>query len=267
MDLDRHIPRESAIHRFDPRLKLLLALSAIIAIAALPSGAFIALGLVLLILTAGSWWARLGATRLVRHAWVVLPFALVALPLMFTRPGEVILTIDIGPVALSVTSEGVRDALTIVLKSWLSVQVALLLAFATPFTDVLAALRALHVPAILVSIIASMYRFLAVIGDEAGRMRRARSSRSAGAADGTGPAGGTLMWRGRVTGSLVGSLFIRAYERSERVHVAMLSRGYDGRPLATSAPPPDQRSLVVFGLVLSIIVAFVIAATVASALS
>jgi cobalt/nickel transport system permease protein len=261
MDLDRHVPRDSPIHRFDARLKLLLALAMILAIAALPMGAFVALGIALAVLTVASWWAQLGATRLVRNAWVVLPFALVALPLMFTRPGEVIASFEIGPLALSVSQEGLRDALTIVLKSWVSVQVALLLAFTTPFVEVLGALRGLHVPAVIVSIIASMYRFLAVIGDEAARMRRARKSRSAVGADG---GGGGLVWRGRVTGALVGSLFIRAYERSERVHVAMSSRGYDGRPLATSAPRPDQRSLLAFGIMLAAVVLYVVVAVVIS---
>ena len=257
MDLDRHVLRDSPIHRFDARLKLLLALSMILAVAALPMGAFIALAIALVVLTTASWWAQLGATRLVRHAWVVLPFALVALPLMFTRPGEVIATFEVGPIVLSISQEGLRDALTIVLKSWISVQVALLLTFTTPFVDILDALRGLRVPTVIVSIIASMYRFLAVIGDEAARMRRARRSRSAVAADGSG---GGLAWRGRVTGSLVGSLFIRAYERSERVHVAMSSRGYDGRPLSTTAARPDQRSLLAFAIVLIALVVYVVVA-------
>ena len=112
-----------------------------------------------------------------------------------------------------------------------------------------------------VAIVASMYRFLAVIGDEASRMRRARASRSAHAASGTG---GSIVWRGRVTGALAGSLFIRAYERSERVHLAMLSRGFDGRPQATTAPRPARASLIAFVAVLGLIAIYVVLATAAA---
>jgi len=57
---------------------------------------------------------------------------------------------------------------------------------------------------------------------------RARESRSARLAGQRGTAG--LGWRARVLGHMVGSLFLRTYERSERVYAAMLARGYDGEP-------------------------------------
>lgn len=253
MDLDRHVPRQSPIHNFDARLKLLLAVAAILGITLLPSGSFVALGLVFLVLLTCSVIARLGPWRLLRGSVIVLPFALVALPLLFTRPGEPLVTFGLGPLTLTVTSEGLRDALTIVLKSWLSVQVALLLTYTTAFADLLEALRALRLPAMMVGIISSMYRFLAVIGEEASRMNRARASRSATA---VGGGGASLVWRGRVTGALVGSLFIRSYERSERVYAAMLSRGYDGSVKATEHPRPDGRALATFTFVLIAIVGF-----------
>ena len=66
-----------------------------------------------------------------------------------------------------------------------------------------------------------MYRYLAILTDEAGRMNRTRQSRSAAAPQGR--SGGSLTWRGRVTGAMVGSLFIRSYERAERAHLVMQS--------------------------------------------
>ena len=112
------------------------------------------------------------------------------------------------------------------LKSWLSVQVALLLAFTTPFHDLIDALRALRLPRIMVSIISFMYRYLAVLTDEARRMNRAKAARSAVV---TGRAGGSHPLAGGVTGSMVGSLFLRSYERSERIYAAMLARGFQGQ--------------------------------------
>ena len=72
-----------------------------------------------------------------------------------------------GPaIVLTVTDTGLRDTLSIVAKSWLSVQAALLLAYTTPFSGLVDALRALRVPALIVDIISFMYRYLAVLTDE-----------------------------------------------------------------------------------------------------
>lgn len=127
---------------------------------------------------------------------------------------------------LTVSGEGLRIFTTIALKSWLSVQAALLLTFSTPFHDLLDALRELRLPRIMVAIIGFMYRYLAVLQQEAQRLMRARAARSA-LAEGVS-AGGSLAWRARVTGGMVGSLFLRSYERSERVYAAMQARGFDG---------------------------------------
>mgnify|MGYP001817965766 FL=1 len=257
MELDRYIPRHSPAHRADARLKILLAVAAVLGIALLPVGAFVAYAIVWLVLVAASAFARLGPFRLVRGSWVVLPFVLVAVPLLFTRPGEVLLSMELGPFALTITDAGLRDMLSILARSWLSLLAALLLAYTTRYADLVDALRALRVPAIIVSIISFMYRYLAVLTDEAGRMSRARASRSAQAPQGR--SGGSLTWRAKVTGSMVGSLFIRAYERSERIYAAMLARGFTGTFHTAEMPRPDQRSLTWFAAALVAIVVFVIA--------
>lgn len=177
-------------------------------------------------LVAASMLARLGPWRLVRGAFVALPFMLIALPLVFVRPGDPIASLDLGPLRVTIGGEGLRAFATIAAKSWLSVQVALLLTYTTPFHDLLDALRELRLPRILVAIIGFMYRYLAVLGDEAQRLIRARASRSA-LADGVA-GGGSIAWRARVTGNMVGSLFLRSYERSERIYDAMIARGFEG---------------------------------------
>lgn len=188
-------------------------------------GSFLALGIVWLALVAASATAGLGPWRLSRSGFIALPFALAALPLVFTVQEQVIGAVALGPARLTVSAEGLRRFLTILLGSWLSVQTALLLAFTTPFHDLVDALRALRLPQILVSIVSFMYRYLAVLLDEGARMLRAREARSA-AADGGG--GGSVRWRAAVTGRMVGSLFLRAYERSERIYAAMQARDFEG---------------------------------------
>jgi cobalt/nickel transport system permease protein len=169
--------------------------------------------------------AGLGPLRLTRSSWFALPFVLAALPLVFTRPGDPLGTLELGPVTLTVSGQGLREFATIALKSWVSVQAALLLTFTTRFADLVEGLRRLHLPRIMVAIIGFMYRYLAVLTDEATRLNRARVSRSAVVA---GRGGGSVAWRASVVGGMVGSLFIRSYERSERVYAAMQARGFEG---------------------------------------
>ncbi len=150
---------------------------------------------------------------------------LAALPLVFTRPGDILATFQVGPLTISISGQGIVEFLTIALKSWVSVQVALLLTFTTPFHDLVDGLRKMRMPRVIVSTISFMYRYLAVLSDEASRMMRARAARSA---DVDGAGGGTIVWRMKVVGGMVGSLFLRSYERSERVYAAMQSRGFAG---------------------------------------
>jgi cobalt/nickel transport system permease protein len=94
-----------------------------------------------------------------------------------------------------------------------------------------------------------MYRYIFVIGEEARRLMRARECRSAVAGESSG---GAVRWRARVLGNMVGSLFLRSYERAERIYDAMISRGYDGelKSLAvTSLRHADYAALgIAFGL-------------------
>lgn len=190
---------------------------------------------------------------------MALPFTLAAFPLILTRPGEILGVLPVGPVDLRISGEGLRTFTTIALKSWLSVQVAMLLAFTTPFHDLVDALRELRLPRVMVAIISFMYRYLAVLTDEASRMLRARDARSA---DPAGGGGGSIRWRATVTGRMVGSLFLRAYERSERIYAAMQARGFEGefRHLGARAIGPGERAG--FLLALAVLVAYELVAVV-----
>ena len=91
------------------------------------------------------------------------------------------------------------------------------LANTTPFADLLQVLRRAHVPALLVTTLALMYRYLFVLVDEARRMKRARMSR-------TFTAQRSVQWRTLAT--VVGQLFVRTTERAERIYAAMCARGW-----------------------------------------
>jgi cobalt/nickel transport system permease protein len=202
-------------------------------------------------------WARVGVLRTARNGLIAVPFALAAVPLIFTRPEDPLGTITLGPLVLTISGEGLRMFTTILAKSWLSVQVAMLLAFTTPFHELIDALRELRLPRIMVAIISFMYRYLGVLTDEAGRMNRARAARSAAAP--AGRSGGSLAWRARITGAMVGSLFIRSYERSERVYAAMQARGFEAEFRHLAMRRLERAELIAFVLFLVALAAFLAA--------
>lgn len=234
---ERHTAADSPLHRLDARVKLAaaLALSAIIVLT--PERAWPAYALYGGLLAALATAGRLGVRRLWRAAAPALVFALAALTLVFTTPGNTVAQ----AAGLTITDAGLARFAAIALRSWLAAQAALLLALSTPFADVLWALASLRVPGTLVQIIGFMYRYLGTLSEEAERLLRARAARSAAVP--ARRAGGSLWWRARVAGGMVGSLFLRSYERSERVYAAMLARGYQGQPLRPDAPPPGWRAL------------------------
>jgi cobalt/nickel transport system permease protein len=230
----------------------------VLSVSLLPVGAFAALGVAWLAIVVLSVVARLGPLRTARSAWVVAPFLLAVVPLVFTRTGDPLGTVTVGPLALTVSGEGLREFVTVALKSWVSVQAALLLASTTPFHDLVDGLRQLRLPRIMVAIISFMYRYLAVLTGEASRMARARAARSA-ERPGT-RAGGGLRWRASVTGHMVGSLFLRSYERSERIYGAMQARGFDGELRSMPGEPLARSALVALAAVLLALVAYQVAA-------
>lgn len=241
--LDRYLARDSAVHRLDPRVKVVVAVTFIVCIAVLPDGAWAFYGLCFLLVMIATVAARLSPWLVIKRSLLGLPFLLAAVSLLFTLPGVALWR---GPLGLTITDAGAVRFASIVLRSMVSLQMAVLLTATTPFPDILHALRHLKVPAILVSIIAFMYRYLFVLADEAARLLRGRSARSA-ALPGH-KAGGSLGWRAGVAGSMAGQLLIRSLDRSDRVYQAMQARGYQGQMLTLrphAMRPVDWAVLVV----------------------
>jgi cobalt/nickel transport system permease protein len=234
--LDPYRTGGSAIHRLDARIKFVLAVAFILTTALTPVGAWPVYILLLAIAISVEVLSELGVGFVWRRAALALPFVLAAIPVIFTINGPVLFSLSIGPWTLTATIPGMERFLSIALKSWISVQVAIVLASSTPFPDLLVAMRAVHIPRLLVAIFGLMWRYLFVFADEALRLIRARTARS-GEADLPGlKTGGSLAWRGRITGGMAGNLFLRAFERSDRIYMAMLARGYDGEVRAAPSP-------------------------------
>ena len=234
---DNYVARASPVHARDPRVKVLLSLGFILTMVLLPDGSWTAFVL--------SWAALLGAARLAQlpgaylpaRSLIALPFALAAVTVLFTLPGEPVLAVKLGSWTLTISDAGLLRFASILLRSWLAVQAAVLLTAVTEFPDFVHALQHLRVPQLLTAILSFMYRYLFVLADEAMRLLRARASRSGRRGDAR--ARSSIPWRAHVAGCMVGQLFLRSYERSDRVYQAMLARGYQGRLLTMN---PHQMS-------------------------
>lgn len=235
--LDPYRDGASPVHRLDPRVKLLLAVAFIVTAALLPPAAWPAYVLLFAVAFSVVLASGLGVGYVYKRALLAAPFVLAALPLMFTVDGAALLTLHLGPWTLTLTDAGLARFVSIAFKSWLSVQIAIVLAAATSFPDLLAAMRGLKLPRLLVAVIGLMWRYLFVLVDEVMRIMRAREARSGEPAEKAGRIGGSIPWRAKVTGGMAGNLMLRSFDRSERIYAAMASRGYDGEVRGFPRPP------------------------------
>jgi cobalt/nickel transport system permease protein len=224
---DRYYHAESPLHRLDPRVKVVLAVAFILSNALLPDGAWSAFGLAWILILLANRFSNLGIDFSFRRSFIALPFALAAVSAIFMPAGQPLAEWSLGPIQLIPTDVGLLRFASIMLRAWLSVQAGILLVAVTPFPDMIHAFEHLRVPAILTTIIAFLYRYLFVLADEVMRLLRARDSRSA-ALPGL-KSGRNVFWRAKIAGNMAGQLFLRSYERSDRIYNAMLARGYQGQ--------------------------------------
>jgi cobalt/nickel transport system permease protein len=222
--LDEFARRDSPVHRLEARTKLLGALALILSAVLLPPertwpfGAYLSLVAVLAAL------ARLPFKIVLKRAAAFGPFVLTAVVLLpFTRPGDgsVVAAIPLGSLQVNLYRAGLLAAKAILLKSLISALTMIVLVSTTPFNRLLRAMEQLRFPRLLLAIIAFLYRYLFLLIGEFLRLKRAARSRNWEA--------GAFVVRLRATGGIIGSLFLRTYSRGERVYLAMLARGFDGR--------------------------------------
>jgi cobalt/nickel transport system permease protein len=226
-----HHDGDSAVHRLPPAAKVAGTVLFVFAVVATPRGAFAAFAVHAAVVVLAARAARLPARWVLGRMRVELPFVAFAV-LLPVLGGD----------------DGWWAAWNILAKATLGVAAAVVLAGSTPVAELLAGLDRLRLPRALTAIAGFMVRYLDVIAGEAGRMRVARLSR------GDDP---RWLWQSRAIASSAGTLFVRAYERGERVHLAMLSRGFTG-----TMPPMHHHEVPAHASMLALLPAAV-AATVA----
>jgi cobalt/nickel transport system permease protein len=206
------------LQRLDSRAKILGFMGLTLIVVSTPARAVWAFALYAAIIAFLIGLSRLRISQVLRRALVVIPFVLVVaifLP-FFDRAGSGGYSVG----GAHVTADGLLVLWNVGIKAILGVLSMILLGSTTTFSDMLAGFQRLRVPQVFVLVVSFMYRYSFVFLDELQRMQRAMVSRNYRA---------RWLWNVPTLGRLLSSLFLRSYSRGERVYVAMISRGYEGR--------------------------------------
>lgn len=198
--IDRYAALDSPLHILEPRTKLLAFTALIIAVLCIPIGSsslFIAYFFLAAILMGIS---QVPLNYIVGRTLLILPFILLA--------------------SLALPWKGYAGLGILFVRAILCLMLLILLTNTTRFIELLRGLKKLGCPQILVMNLSFLYRYLFVLTEEALRMKQARDCRRVGRAP---------FWNEmKLLSSMLGTLLIRSFERAERMHGAMLSRGYSG---------------------------------------
>ncbi|MFJ2742689.1 cobalt ECF transporter T component CbiQ [Streptomyces sp. NPDC087440] len=210
--LYRHV--DSPVHTLPPHCKLVAVFGFVVVVVSTPREAVWAFAAYAVLLAAVAYVARIPARHLLSRMLVEVPFVAFAVLMPFVAQGE-----RVEVLGLSLSVSGLWGAFNILAKGTLGVAASVLLASTTELRELLHGLQKLRLPPLLVQIATFMIRYGDVIAGELKRMSIARRSRGF-------EARGVRHWG--VLAKTAGALFIRSYERGERVHLAMVSRGYTG---------------------------------------
>lgn len=210
-----HLPGDTLIHRLPGHLKLVAALGFVVTVVLTPRTQFWAFGVHAVLLASLASLARIPVPVVLRRMAVEAPFVVFAVLMPFLSTGS---RVDVLGFSLSV--DGLYGAWNVLAKATLGVVTSIILTATTDVREILLGLERLRLPNLLVQIMTFMIRYGDVVTSETHRMRIARESRGFIARD---------LRQLPIVARSAGALFIRVYERGERVHLAMLSRGYTGR--------------------------------------
>lgn len=235
----------SSLHQLPAHHKIIATFVLVLAVVAVPRGTWWPFAVALLVLVAAATSAGVRARRVLRRMLIETPFVVfaLALPLIADGPRTEVL-------GLPVSEPGLVAAGAMLAKATLGVLAGIVLASTTRPTDLVGGLQRLRAPGLLVEIASFMLRYFTVVSDDLHRMRIARESRCFA---------GSGLRQARAVASSAGALFVRSYERGERVHLAMLARGYAG---ALPRTDPPARTPVPVALAIGVLI--VVAAAVAA---
>lgn len=233
------------MHHLPAEVKLLAMLLFVLLVVLTPLGNWWLFITYLLIIFTVILIAKLPPLTVIRRMVIEVPFVIFAVLMPFFSAGPYV-----SVLGMQLSEAGLTAGIGLLFKGTIGVLSSITLASTTPMREVLSGLSRLKVPNMLVEIAAFMVRYVDVVVDEMRRMRIARQSRGYFET-------GIRSWP--VIAKAAGALFIRAYERGERVHLAMLSRGYQGKmPSYQIAIATNQQWLVGMILPISAVVVLIL---------
>ncbi|MHB8172652.1 MAG: cobalt ECF transporter T component CbiQ [Thermincolia bacterium] len=211
--------RDDLLAGWDPRLKLVLVLAALL----------MGVTSTKLSVTAMLFFLALGTLiitgRNVSRVLVkLLPVAVLALVVMITQAflvaGTPWVTVDLGLWQVTAHHEGVAQGLLMAGHMLAGAALMVFIMETTSFSQIIFALAWFKLPKGLIEIITIAHRYLFVFGEEIDRVRKAQRMR-------LGYRNWRLAWKS--AGILGGMVILRAFDKSERLYKSMCSRGYQGQ--------------------------------------
>ena len=211
--------KSSFLGKIDPRIKIIVFFLMVILIVSSPGDNWILYTCFLSILLILAILGKLSIAYIFKRSLVMIPFALImALFLPFqTRTGEFYTFLG-----MNISRSGLIMFYNVLIKAWLAISSMIILSSTTPFPALISGMEKFKLPGIMIDLMSFMYRYIFVLLDEAHRIENARRSRFFG---------GRFFSEVRVFGNIIGVLFVRSFERGERVYKSMVSRGYNGQTI------------------------------------
>lgn len=216
--LDEYYKGNSLIHGLDPRVKVIFTFAFILILISTKATSFSAFLFYLLFLTFLIYLSKIPFTFFIKRSLLLLPFILLILISLPFLESKGVGSYNLG--GIEVSKKGLLILWNCLIKAFLCINLLSLLISTTGFNNLLKGLESLRLPNILIQVLSFMYRYIFLIIDEMHRMYRAKEVRSIKVKG---------KYEFKALSSIIGTLFLRSYERAERVYLAMLARGFDGK--------------------------------------
>lgn len=232
--IDQYSHLDSFLHRLDPRSKIIVFMAIICCVVLTPVVCLVPLYL---------YCAMVLFLMMISK----LPWRFILRRLLIFLPLMILLSLSM---LLKAESHHIEFFVFILLRSFLALSCMMLLVSTTPFADLLKGFEKMRCPVLLLMIFSFMYRYHYLFSDQLMKMNRARESRTV-----------VSRWwlRVKALSNMIGSLFVKSYETSEKVYLAMCSRGYRGQ-IKTTHPfvfkPRDLSFMTIVLVCLSVICAW-----------
>ena len=225
--------RRGLLQSLDPRAKLISILALIVATSTVGNLRILVFAYLFFLLVA--FLSKIEISFFIKRVWLFIPIfsGFLVLPLIFNVffPGDPLIHLihlgpgaHLGPIPLPesiyITKQGVNAATIFMMRVATCVSAIVLLFLTTPQQMLFKSLRSVGIPKLYVLTLSMAYRYIFVLTELVSEMyvaKKARTIKARGMFD-------EQKW----VGGRIGYTLIRSLDMSEKVHMAMMSRGYNG---------------------------------------